>query len=191
MGFYKTSTSVNSGTPFPDLFGGRTSPGPFYELRRLRSPELLGVLVISGLPRLYTCGLNPIQRALRLSTRELRSRADLADELILGITILSSGGRTTVPRKVMELLELRYTPQKREKILWMQEGDEVVVSKGTPQSSFRKTILSRGGKAAVPRHIREALKLKSTPQREERMIWIRKEERIIVRKGPPRSIPTD
>lgn len=91
----------------------------------------------------------------------------------------------------MELLELRYTPQRREKILWTQEGDEVVVSKGTPQSSFRKTILGGGGRAAVPRHIREALKLKSTPQREERMMWIRKEERIIVRKGTPQSIPTD
>ena len=58
----------------------------------------------------------------------------MTDELALGITTLSIGGRTTAPRQVLEVLKLRYTPQKREKILWMQEGDEVVVSKGIPQS---------------------------------------------------------
>ena len=126
-----------------------------------------------------------------LNTCDLRSRADLTEELALGITILSSGGRTTVPRQVMEVLKLRYTPQKREKILWTQEGDEVVVSKGTPQSSFRKTILSRGGRAAVPKHVREALKLKPILHREERLIWIQKGEEIFVRKGTPQSIPTD
>ena len=115
----------------------------------------------------------------------------MTDELVLGITILSSGGRTTVPRRVMELLKLRYAPQNREKILWIQDGDEVLVSKGTPQSSFRKTILSRGGMAAVPKHVRGALKLKSTLQREERVMWIQKGEEIIVRKGAPQSIPTD
>jgi len=91
----------------------------------------------------------------------------------------------------MEMLKLRYTPQKREKILWTQKGNEVVVSKGTAQSSFRKTILSRGGRAAVPKHVREALKLKSTLHREERMIWIQRGEEIIVRKGMLQSIPTD
>lgn len=136
-------------------------------------------------------GSNPIQHALWLSTCDLRSRADLKDELPLGITLLSSGGRTTVPRQVIEVLKLRYTPQKREKILWIQDGDEVVVSKGTPQSSFRKTILSRGGRAAVPKFVREALKLKSTLHREERVIWIQKGEEIIVRKWTPQSIPTD
>ncbi len=91
----------------------------------------------------------------------------------------------------MEVLKLRYTPQKREKILWIQEGDEVVVSKGTLQSSFRKTILSRGGTAAVPKHIMEALKLRPTLHKEERMIWIQKGDEIIVRKGAPQSNPTE
>lgn len=86
---------------------------------------------------------------------------------------------------------MSYTPQKREKVLWMEEGDEVVVSKGTPQSDFRKTMLRRGGRAAVPRHISEALKLKSTLNREERVIWIRRGERIFVRKGNAQSVPTE
>ncbi len=120
-----------------------------------------------------------------------RSRVDLTDELRLGTTILSSGGRTTVPRQVMEVLKLRYTPQKREKLLWIQEGDVIVVSKGTLQSSFRKTILSRDGTAAVPRHIREVLKLSTTLHKEEKVIWIQRGNKIIVRKGPPQSNPTE
>ncbi len=120
-----------------------------------------------------------------------RSRAELTNELPLGITILSRGGKTTVPKQVMEMLKLRYTPQKREKILWTQKGDEIVVSKGTPQSSFRKTILTRGGRAAVPKHIREVLRLRSTLHKEERMIWIQKGDEIIVRKGAPQSNPTE
>jgi hypothetical protein len=91
----------------------------------------------------------------------------------------------------MDVLKLRYTPQKREKIHWIQEGDEIIARKGTPQSSFMKTILTRSGKAAVPKLVREALKLKLTPQMEERVIWIQRGEDIIVRKGTPRSIPTD
>jgi bifunctional DNA-binding transcriptional regulator/antitoxin component of YhaV-PrlF toxin-antitoxin module len=120
-----------------------------------------------------------------------RPRADLKNELLLGITILSSGGRTTVPKQVMEVLKLRYTSQKREKLLWLQEGDEIVVRKGTPQSSFRKTILSGDGTAAVPKHIREVLKLKSTLHKEERVTWIQKGDEIIVRKGTPHSNPTE
>ena len=115
----------------------------------------------------------------------------MSDELPLGITILSSGGRTTVPKRVVEVLKLRYTPQEREKLLWLQEGDEVVVSKGTPESSFRKTMLSRGGTAAVPKHVRKALKLKSTLHREEKVIWIQKGDVIIVRKGLPQSVATN
>ena len=99
--------------------------------------------------------------------------------------------RYTPQKKVMELLKLRYTPQKREKLLWIQRGDEVVVMKGTPQSSFRKTILSKGGRAAVPKHIREGLKLKSILRNEERMVWIRKGDEIVVRKGTPQSSPTE
>jgi hypothetical protein len=120
-----------------------------------------------------------------------RPHADLTSELILGITILSKGGSTTVPKQVMKVLKLTYTPQKREKLLWMKKWDEIIVSKGTPQSSFRKTMLRRGGRAAVPRHIREALKVRSTLHKEERMLWIRKGDEIIVRKGALQLSPTD
>jgi bifunctional DNA-binding transcriptional regulator/antitoxin component of YhaV-PrlF toxin-antitoxin module len=116
-----------------------------------------------------------------------RPRAELTNEFLLEITTLSNGGRTTVPKQVMQVLKLRYTPQKREKLLWLQEGDEIVVRKGTLQSSFRKTILSRDGTAAVPKHIREVLKLKSTLHKEERVMWIQKGDEIIVRKGTPHS----
>ena len=115
----------------------------------------------------------------------------MTDELLLGRTILSRGGTTTVPKQVMKELKLRYTPHKREKLLWTQKGHEIIVSKGTPQSSFRKTMLRRGGRTAVPKHIMEALKLKPTPHKEERMLWIRKGDEIIVRKGKPQLNPTD
>jgi bifunctional DNA-binding transcriptional regulator/antitoxin component of YhaV-PrlF toxin-antitoxin module len=113
----------------------------------------------------------------------------LADEL-LGVTALSKGGRTNVPKRVRDTMNLKPTLQKREKLLWTQEGDEITVSKGTPQSSFRKTILSRDGTAAFPRHIREALKLESTPSKEERVLWVRKGGKVVVRKGTPQSILT-
>jgi bifunctional DNA-binding transcriptional regulator/antitoxin component of YhaV-PrlF toxin-antitoxin module len=115
----------------------------------------------------------------------------LTDELLLGVTILSTAGRTTVPRQVREVLRLKPTPHKREKVLWTQVGSEVVVTKGTPQSSYKKTILNSSGKAAVPKHIRELLGLKSTPHNEERMTWIRKGDEVIVRRGAPGLIPTD
>ena len=83
----------------------------------------------------------------------------------------------------MELLKLKPTLNERVKLLWTQEGDKVTVSKGTLQSSYKKTILSRSGSAAVPKHVREALKLESKPHREERMIWILKGNEVIVRKG--------
>ncbi len=105
-------------------------------------------------------------------------------ELPLGITILSAGGRTTVPKQVREVLKLNSTLHREDKILWTQEGSEVIVSKGTPQSSFKKTMLSRSGKAAIPKHIREFLELKSTLHREDRVIWLQKGDVIIVRKGP-------
>lgn len=116
--------------------------------------------------------------------------AELTNEL-LGITILSRGGTTTVPKQVREVLKLKPTLHEKEKLLWTQEGDEVVVRKGTPQSSFRKTMLRRGGRAAVPKHIREVLKLKSTLHEEQRMLWIRKGDEIIVRKGALQLSPTD
>ncbi len=91
----------------------------------------------------------------------------------------------------MEALKLKPTVHEKEKMLWIQEGNEIIVRKGTPQSSYKKTMLSRGGRAAVPKHIREALKLKSTLQKEERMVWIRKGNEVIVRKGTPQSSPTN
>ncbi len=115
----------------------------------------------------------------------------MTDKHTLGITILSASRRTTVPRRVMEALNLRPAPDRIEKILWTLDGPEVIVEKGTPQSDFKKTKLGVNGRAAVPKHVREALKLKSTLQREERMIWIRKGDKIVVRKGEPRSSPTD
>ncbi len=115
----------------------------------------------------------------------------MTDELLLGVTALSKGGRTKIPKQVMNILRLRYTPQKREKLLWLHQGGEVVLSKGTLESSFRKTILSRNGTAAVPRHIREILKLKSGPRKEERVVWIRKGEGIVVRKRRFESNSTD
>jgi bifunctional DNA-binding transcriptional regulator/antitoxin component of YhaV-PrlF toxin-antitoxin module len=114
----------------------------------------------------------------------------LTNDIPLGITTLSTGGRTAVPRQVREVLKLKPTRHERVKLLWTQEGDEVIVSKGTLQSSYKKTILSRSGSAAVPKHIREALKLESTPNKEERMIWIQKGNEVIVRKGTPESTPT-
>jgi hypothetical protein len=111
----------------------------------------------------------------------------LVDEVVLGITVFSGGGRTIVPSKVMELMKLRYTPQRRQKLLWTQEDGDIVVEKGTLQSSFRKTILSNGGKTAIPKHIREVLKLKSTPDGEERLIWMQRGDDVIIRKGTPQS----
>lgn len=114
-----------------------------------------------------------------------------SSERPLGITILSAGGRTTVPRQVREALKLKPEPHERVKLLWTREGNEVIVSKGTLQSSYKKTILSRSGRAAVPKHVREVLKLESTPHKEERMIWVQKGNEIIVRKGMPGSTSTD
>lgn len=90
-----------------------------------------------------------------------------------------------------EVLELKTPPHKKEKILWTQRQDEVFVEKGTPQSSYKKTMLRRGGRAAVPKHIMEALNLKSTHDKEERMVWIKRGDQIIVRKGAPQSSPTE
>ena len=87
----------------------------------------------------------------------------------------------------MEVLELKPTPDKKEKLLWTVEGDEIVVTKGTQQSSFKKTKVSVEGTAAVPKHAREFLKLKSKLSKEETTMWIQKGDQVIVRKGNPRS----
>jgi hypothetical protein len=114
----------------------------------------------------------------------------LTNEILLGITILSTGGRTSVPKPVMEMLKLNSSLRKKEKILWTQEGDDIIVRKGSPRSSFRKTKLSTAGKAAVPRHARAALNLRSTPSREDMVVWLQKGDEIIVRKAP-HPIPID
>lgn len=106
----------------------------------------------------------------------------MLNEVLLGTTVLSRGKRTAVPVRAKELLKLKFTSGKLTKLLWTQEGDDVVVTKGTHQSSWMKTLLSSDGTAAVPKHVREALKLKWTPGEVERILWIQKGGRIIVRK---------
>ncbi|MDA4123391.1 MAG: hypothetical protein OK456_09455 [Thaumarchaeota archaeon] len=110
-------------------------------------------------------------------------------EEILGVTVLvpvaGHGGRTTIPKQVMEALKLRYSPRKREKLLWTQEGDEAVVTKGTPQSDFRKTMLSRDDTTAVPKHVCKALKVKFTSPKEEGLVWLRRGNDILVRRSSP------
>ena len=112
-------------------------------------------------------------------------------EVLLGITILNAGGRTTVPPKVREALDLESTPDRKEKILWTQVRDNIVVTKGTPESSFKKTLLSASGMAAIPKHARKFLKLKSTLHKEDSVLWLQKGDEIIVRKATIQSIPTD
>jgi hypothetical protein len=106
----------------------------------------------------------------------------LARELLLGETIVSSGGTTKVPKKVMDALGLVPKSGERSKLLWTPVGGEVIAAKGTPQSDWRKTMLRKNGTTAIPRHIRQALKLKISPQDEARVLWLLKEKRVIVRK---------
>ncbi len=102
-----------------------------------------------------------------------------------------SGGNNDRPQTGQGGVEAGTHAPQEGKILWTQEGDDVIVTKGTPQSSFRKTMLRRGGRAAVPKHIMEALGLRSTPHKEERIVWIQRGDEIVVRKGAPLSSPTD
>ena len=108
----------------------------------------------------------------------------MAREILLGETTLNKGGTTDVPEEVIEALSLRTTPGERSKLLWTPVGDEVVITKGTPQSDWRKTMLRKNGTAAIPRHIQQALGLRNTSQHEENVLWIRKGSQIIVRKAP-------
>jgi hypothetical protein len=55
----------------------------------------------------------------------------LTEELLLGITILSAGGTTTVPLQVRKVLKLDPAQNKREKVLWTLQGVEAMVTKGT------------------------------------------------------------
>ncbi|MDG7006675.1 MAG: hypothetical protein JRN06_00355 [Nitrososphaerota archaeon] len=101
--------------------------------------------------------------------------------------ILSRGKRTTVAERVKELLGLRFTPGKLTRLLWTQEGGEIVVTKGTPQSSWTKTLLTSDGTAAVPKHVREALNFKWTADEVERISWLQKGSQIVARKATPES----
>ncbi|MGP8125298.1 MAG: hypothetical protein ACLQEQ_05430 [Nitrososphaerales archaeon] len=102
---------------------------------------------------------------------------------LLGETILNKGGTTSVPEEVMEALSLKPKPGERSKLLWTLAGDEVIVTKGMPQSDWRKTVLRKNGTAAIPRHIQQALMLKVTSHGEERLLWIRKGDQVVVKKG--------
>src|SRR6266446_2044957 len=119
-----------------------------------------------------------------------RPRADLARDSVLAETILNGGGTTQVPVKVVEALGLKPKPGERSKLLWTPAGDEVIVTKGTPHSDWRKTMLRKNGTAAVPRHIQKVLTLRITSQGEERLLWTRRGDQIVIRKrgAEPSSI---
>jgi len=106
----------------------------------------------------------------------------LARDFLLAETILNRGGTTQVPEKVMEALGLKPKPGERSKLQWTPAGDEVIVTKGTPQSDWRKTMLRKNGTAAIPRHIQKALTLRNSSHSEEKLIWIRRENQIVIRK---------
>jgi hypothetical protein len=106
----------------------------------------------------------------------------LTRELLLGETTLSKGGTTTVPEKVVEALNLVAEPGERSKILWTPQGDEVVVTKGTPASDWRKTMVRKNGTTAIPRHAQKALQLRAAANGAEWVLWVRKGNRIVVRK---------
>src|SRR5260370_23140415 len=82
-----------------------------------------------------------------------RSRADLARDFVLAETILNRGGTTQVPERVMEALGLKPKPGERSKLLWTQAGDDVIVTKGTAKSDWRKNMLRKNGTADIPRHL--------------------------------------
>src|SRR5437773_9510792 len=112
-----------------------------------------------------------------------RPRADLAREFLLAATILNRGGTIQVPEKVMEALGLKPKPGEKSKLLWTPAGDEVIVTKGTPQSDWRKTMLRKNGTAAISGHIKKALTGRITSKGEERLLWTRRGDQIVIRKG--------
>jgi len=83
----------------------------------------------------------------------------------------------------MEALGTEPKPGERSKLLWTPAGDDVIVTRGTPQSDWRKTMIRKNGTAAIPRHIQQALTLKISSHGEERLLWIRKGDQIVIRKG--------
>jgi hypothetical protein len=104
-------------------------------------------------------------------------------EELIGETIFNKGGTTSIPENVMRVLFVKPKHGERSKLQWTPAGDDVIVTKGTPQSDWRKTILRKNGTAAIPRHIQQVLKLKTTAHEEERLQWIRNGDQIVVRKG--------
>jgi hypothetical protein len=112
-----------------------------------------------------------------------RPRADLARDFLLAETILNRGGTTQVPEKVMEALGLKPKPGERSKLMWTLARDHVIVTKGTPQSDWRKTMLRRNGTAAIPRHIQQALTVKISSHGEERLLWMRRGDQVVITKG--------
>jgi hypothetical protein len=107
----------------------------------------------------------------------------LAKVILLAETILNKGGTTQVPEKVMEALGLKPKSGERSKLLWTPAGDEVIVTKGTPQSDWRKTMLRKNGTAAIPRHVQKGLTLRISSHGVERLLWIMKGDQIVIRKG--------
>ena len=107
----------------------------------------------------------------------------MARDFLLAETILNRGGTTQVPEKVKEALGLKPKPGERSKLLWTPAGDDVIVTKGTPQSDWRKTMLRKNGTAAIPRHIQQALTVKISSHGEERLLWMRRGDQIVITKG--------
>lgn len=106
----------------------------------------------------------------------------MAKEVLIGETVLSKGGTTIVPEKVLQALNLTPEPGERSKLLWTPTRDEVAVTKGTPQSDWRKTMLRKNGTTAIPRHVQQALRLTPGSRDEERVQWVGRGARIVVRK---------
>lgn len=125
--------------------------------------------------------LFPVNR-IKYGTSKIRAR--LARGLLLGKTILNRGGTTNIPENVMEALSLKPKSGERSKLLWTPAVNEVIVTKGTPQSDWRKTMVRTNGTAAIPKHIQQALKLKITSNGDEKLLWIRKGDRVVVKRAP-------
>ena len=113
----------------------------------------------------------------------------MAGEILFEVTPVNKGGTTVVPAKVIESLRLTPKAGERCKLLWTLAEGEVVVTKGTPQSDWRKTMLRKNGTAAIPRHIQKALKLKITPSGNDQLLWVSRGGQIFARKRSHRREP--
>ena len=104
-------------------------------------------------------------------------------ELIIGETILNKGDTVKVPEKVIEAVGLKPMQGERSKLLWTLTRDEVIVTEGTPQSDWRKSMFRKNGTAAIPRHIQQALKLRMASKTGDKVLWILKGNQVVIRKG--------